>query len=34
MSNIQVFLLGAMTALMPSMIIMAVLLWRAPIAKD
>jgi hypothetical protein len=30
MSNIQLFLLGVMVALTPSMIVVAILLWRAP----
>jgi hypothetical protein len=34
MSDIQAFLFGVMTTLTPSMVILGVLLWRAPIAKE
>ena len=34
MSSIQIFLLGVMTALTPSMLVMAILLWQGPLIGD
>jgi hypothetical protein len=34
MNGIQLFLMGGMVALTPSMIILAVLLWRAPLIDN